>query len=70
MINIDQNIDSILDNAQDVAVMRYVLLQMSRWFKTDHKELPFTLIDPFHDGVCNDLYGLIFEKMKEETDGK
>lgn len=35
-----RNLDKSIDNAQDVAVMRYVLLQFLNWFKTDFKELP------------------------------
>ena len=38
-----------MNNAQDVAVMRNVLLQFSKWFRTDFKELPFLEADPFVD---------------------
>ena len=35
-----RNLDGVMDNAADVATMRYVLLQFSNWFKSDFKELP------------------------------
>ncbi len=54
--------------AEDVATMRQVLLQISRWFKTGHKELPFTFMAPFHDEMCNDMYEFIVELMKKESD--
>ncbi len=56
-----------LHNAEDVATMRQVLLQISNWFKSKHKTLPFTLKDPFNDDTCNDMYGYIFDLMKDET---
>lgn len=33
-----RNLDGAMDNAHDVAVMRYVLLQFTNWFKTDFKK--------------------------------
>ena len=42
-----------MDNAQDVATMRHVLLQFSNWFRTDFKELPLFLKNPFMDDFCN-----------------
>ncbi len=57
-----------LHHAEDVATMRQILLQISRWFKTGHKELPFTFMAPFHDEMCNDMYEFIVELMKKESD--
>jgi hypothetical protein len=59
-----------LHHAEDVATMRQVLLQIVNWFKTGHRKLPLTLTDPFNDSVCNDLYGTIFEWMKDEKEDK
>lgn len=52
--------------AEDMATTRQVLLQISRWLRTGHKELPFTLAEPFNDECCNTLYAYIVELMKEE----
>lgn len=57
-------------HAEDVATMRQVLLQIMNWFKTGHRKLPLTLAEPFNDSVCNDLYGTIFEWMKDEKEEK
>lgn len=59
-----------LHHAEDVATMRQVLLQIVNWFKTGHRKLPLTLAEPFNDSVCNDLYGTIFEWMKDEKEDK
>lgn len=59
-----------LHHAEDVATMRQVLLQIHHWFKTGHRKLPLTLRDPFNDDVCNELYGAIFELMKDEKEEK
>ena len=59
-----------LHHAEDVATMRQVLLQIINWFKTGHRKLPLTLAEPFNDSVCNDLYGTIFEWMKDEKEEK
>lgn len=60
----------ILDNAQDVAVMRQVLLQLSYWLNSGRKKVPLTMESPFNDDVCNSLYGLVIEKIKEDADGR
>lgn len=57
-----------LHHAEDVATMRQILLQIMNWFKTGHRKLPLTLRDPFNDDVCNELYGTIFEWMKDEKE--
>ena len=54
------------DNAQDVAIARNVLLQIANWFKSKHKQIPFTYEDPFNDELCNDAYSLIVDYMKKE----
>jgi hypothetical protein len=59
-----------LHHAEDVATMRQVLLQIVNWFKTGHRKLPLTLAEPFNDSVCNDLYGTIYEWMKDEKEEK
>jgi hypothetical protein len=59
-----------LHHAEDVATMRQVLLQIVNWFKTGHRKLPLTLAEPFNDDVCNELYGTIFEWMKDEKEDK
>ena len=56
-----------MDNAHDVAVMRYVLLQFSNWFKSDFKELPLLQADPFADDWCNDMTGIIYDYMSDIT---
>lgn len=59
-----------LDNAQDVAVMRQVLLQLSYWLNSGREKVPLTLESPFNDDACNSLYGLVIEKIKEDADGR
>lgn len=59
-----------LHHAEDVATMRQVLLQIVNWFKTGRRKLPLTLAEPFNDDVCNELYGTIFEWMKDEKEEK
>lgn len=54
------------DNAQDVAIARHVLLQISNWFKSKHKQVPFMYAEPFNDEVCNEAFSLIVECMKKE----
>ena len=56
-----------MDNASDVAVMRYVLLQFYNWFKTGFKELPLIEKDPFVDDWCNGMTGAIYEYMSDVT---
>ena len=61
------NLDGAMDNAHDVAVMRYVLLQFYNWFKTGFKELPLIEKDPFVDDWCNGMTGAIYEYMSDVT---
>lgn len=56
-----------IDNANDVAVMRNVLLQFSRWFRSGFKELPFMEADPFVDDWCNGMVRDIYDRMSEIT---
>lgn len=62
-----RNLDGAMDNAQDVAVMRYVLLQFVNWFKTDFKELPLFSKDPFVDNWCNGMAREIYRYMSDIT---
>lgn len=62
-----RNLDGVMDNAQDVAVMRYVLLQFSNWFMSDFKELPLLQADPFVDDWCNDMTRMIYDYMSDIT---
>lgn len=59
-----------LHHAEDVATMRHVLLEISKWFKTKHRELPFILAEPFNDDVCNSLLDMIVEYVKDEKEEK
>ena len=59
-----------LHHAEDVATMRHALLEISKWFKTKHRELPFILAEPFNDDVCNSLLDMIVEYMKDEKEEK
>lgn len=65
-----RNLDGAMDNAHDVAVMRYVLLQFANWFKTDFKELPLFAKDPFMDDFCNCFAQLITDYMMDITKEK
>ena len=56
-----------MDNAADVATMRYVLLQFSNWFKSDFKELPLLQADPFVDDWCNGMTRMIYDYMSDIT---
>ena len=60
----------VLHHAEDVATMRQVLLEISKWFKTKHRELPLILAEPFNDDVCNSLLDMIVEYMKDEKEEK
>lgn len=62
------DIQIVSNYAEDMATMRNVLLQISRWFKNGHKVLPLTLADPFNDECCNALYAYVYELMKKETE--
>lgn len=57
-----------LHHAEDVATMRHALLEISKWFKTKHRELPFILKNPFNDDICNTLLGEIVEFMEDEEE--
>lgn len=59
-----------MNNAYDVAVMRYVLLQFFNWFKTDFKELPLFAKDPFTDDACNCYAQAITKQMMDITKEK
>lgn len=65
-----RNLDKSIDNAQDVAVMRYVLLQFANWFRTDFKKLPLFEADPFMDDFCNCFTQQIFDYMRDITKEK
>lgn len=65
-----RNLDGAMDNAHDVAVMRYVLLQFDNWFRTDFKKLPLFEKDPFTDCTCNLFVQSIFNCMKNITKEK
>ena len=62
-----RNLDGVMDNAADVATMRYVLLQFSNWFKSDFKELPLLQADPFVDDWCNGMTRMIYDYMSDIT---
>lgn len=59
-----------MDNAADVATMRYVLLQFTNWFKSDFKELPLLQADPFVDDWCNGMTRIIYDYMSDITKKK
>lgn len=59
-----------MDNAADVATMRYVLLQFTNWFKSDFKELPLLQADPFVDDWCNGMTRMIYDYMSDITKKK
>ena len=59
-----------IDNAADVATMRYVLLQFVNWFKSDFKELPLLQADPFVDDWCNCMTRMIYDYMSDITKKK
>lgn len=65
-----RNLDKSIDNAKDVAVMRYVLLQFANWFRTDFKKLPLFEADPFVDDWCNGMVGTIYNYMSDITNKK
>lgn len=65
-----RNLDKSMDNAQDVATMRYVLLQFYNWFKTSYMELPLLAKNPFMDDFCNCFTQQIFDYMKDITKEK
>lgn len=65
-----RNLDGAMDNAHDVAVMRYVLLQFTDWFKTDFKKLPLFENDPFVDDWCNGMTRYIYDRMADITKKK
>ena len=65
-----RNLDGVMDNAADVATMRYVLLQFSNWFKSDFKELPLLQADPFVDDWCNGMTRMIYGYMSDITKKK
>lgn len=62
-----RNLDKSIDNAKDVATMRYVLLQFYNWFKTSYRELPLLAKNPFMDDFCNCFTQQIFDYMKGIT---
>ena len=59
-----------MDNAADVATMRYVLLQFFNWFKSNFKELPLLQADPFVDDWCNGTTRMIYDYMSDITKKK
>ena len=63
--NEPDGLTQVVDNAQDVATMRYVLLQFYNWFKTDFKALPLISKDPFVDEVCNIFASAIYDYMSD-----
>ena len=69
-INHCDGLTRAMNNAYDVAVMRYVLLQFANWFKSDFKELPLLERDAFADDTCNLFVQSIFDYMKNITKEK
>lgn len=65
-----RNLDKSMDNAQDVATMRHVLLQFVNWFKTGYEELPLFVKNPFTDEICNCYAQLITDYMIDGTKEK
>lgn len=65
-----RNLDKSMDKAQDVATMRYVLLQFYNWFRTGCMELPLFAKNPFMDDFCNCFTQQIFDYMKGITKEK
>lgn len=65
-----RNLDGAMDNAHDVAVMHYVLLQFYNWFKTGYKELPLFERRAFADDTCNCFAQLISDYMRDITEEK
>lgn len=65
-----RNLDGAMNNAHDVAVMRYVLLQFYNWFKTGYKELPLFEKNAFADDTCNCFTQLISDNMRDITKEK
>jgi hypothetical protein len=65
-----RNLDGAMNNAHDVAVMRYVLLQFDNWFRTDFKKLPLFEKNPFTDCTCNLFVQSIFDYMRDITKEK
>lgn len=65
-----RNLDNSMDNAQDVATMRYVLLQSYNWFKTGYEELPLFVKNPFTDKICNCYAQIITDYMIDGTKEK
>lgn len=59
-----------MDNAQDVATMRHVLLQFVNWFKTGYEELPLFVKNPFTDKICNCYAQIITDYMIDGTKEK
>lgn len=69
-INHCDGLTRAMNNAYDVAVMRYVLLQFYNWFKTGYKELPLLERDAFADDTCNCFAQLISDYMRDITKEK
>lgn len=65
-----RNLDNSMDNAQDVATMRHVLLQFVNWFKTGYEELPLFVKNPFTDEICNCYAQQITDYMIDGTKEK
>lgn len=63
---IPETVTNIIQNAEDVATMRHVLLELSSWFKYKHKRLPLIIKEPFNNQDCNNLLEFIVDMMKEE----
>lgn len=59
-----------LHHAEDVATMRQVLLQITNWFKSNHRELPLILANPFNDDICNTLFWTVVDFMNDEKEGE
>lgn len=59
-----------LRHAEDVATMRQVLLQITNWFKSNHRELPLILDNSFNDDICNTLLWAVVDFMEKEKEEK
>lgn len=64
--NFSDGLVAMIKSVEDANTIESVLLQLSNWFKTKHKELPLLPYEPFNNENANTLLHVIIDYMRDD----
>lgn len=64
--NFSDGLVAMIKSVEDANIIESVLLQLSNWFKTKHKELPLLPYEPFNNESANILLHVIIDYMRND----